>query len=451
MKLFSKKILYEKKAGFQYDHFDKSEYDYLMQTQWLSLSELDSLQESRLKALINHAYNHVPYYKKIFDERGLHPKDIRNAADLSKLPILEKKDIISNFCELKALNSDRDKEVLLRTAGTTSVPMSFLVDRKTLCSEAAFVWRFWSWAGINFEDRCAIIRGNRPKKQDAIWEFDEERNTLILSSFHLSNQNIQRYLEALKQYKPAYIRAHPSSIEFIARYMRDFNEFILSPTAILTSSETLFEFQRKVIEERFNCKIFDLYGLTEKVVLAGECEKHEGLHISPEYGVVEIVQDGLPVPPGSMGEIVATGLTNYIMPLLRYRTNDIGVLSEHICSCGRRFPLLKQIEGRKQEFFYLKDGSKVRGDVIGAHSKAFQNADQWQFSQRKKGELEIRIVKGINYSQHDTENIIEECDRMFKNRLGTSIVFVNEIERTARGKYRYFVNTADINNINGHS
>ncbi|PKL61109.1 MAG: CoF synthetase, partial [Methanomicrobiales archaeon HGW-Methanomicrobiales-2] len=191
----------------------------------------------------------------------------------------------------------------------------------------------------------------------------------------------------------------------------------------------------------FGCRVFSWYGNSEQTVLAGECEESTRYHIFPEYGIVELIgRDGLPVEgPGAMGEVVTTSLINPICPLIRYRTMDVAVLGEAPCSCGRAYPMLDRVEGRLQEFIVTKDRRFISMTAVNMHSDVFDNVAQFQFYQKREGEVLMRIVKKPGYNDRDTERILRELNKRFEGDVDVTIRFVGIIPRTRRGKYQFLI------------
>ncbi|PKL55147.1 MAG: CoF synthetase, partial [Methanomicrobiales archaeon HGW-Methanomicrobiales-6] len=191
---------------------------------------------------------------------------------------------------------------------------------------------------------------------------------------------------------------------------------------------------------------FSWYGNSEQTVLAGECEESTRYHIFPEYGVVELIgRDGRPVEgPGAMGEVVATSLTNFICPLIRYRTMDLATAAEGVCTCGRNYPLLERVEGRVQDFIVTGKGEFLPGIAMNIDTDAFDNVKQFQFYQEKVGEVVLNIVRKSAFSQHDAEYLYREVSRSCGDDVTITIRYVDNIPLTARGKYRYFVQDLPI-------
>ena len=201
----------------------------------------------------------------------------------------------------------------------------------------------------------------------------------------------------------------------------------------------MLDWQRELIESQFGCKIFAGYGHSERAVDAVECERHQGYHLSMEYGILEVVDDaGRPVTEeGQMGRAIGTGLDTYSMPMIRYDTEDIVQYTQRKCSCGRNVPLISGIEGRVQEFIVTADDELISLAAIHVRTPSYNNVVQFQFLQESKGELTLRIVPSPNYSAEDTRQILEELRTQFHSKVKIEPEFVDGIPRTARGKYRF--------------
>jgi phenylacetate-CoA ligase len=258
---------------------------------------------------------------------------------------------------------------------------------------------------------------------------------------------LESYLKKLKQFKISYIQAYPSAISIFARFILE-NEFNQLPPirAILAGSENLYPSQRKLIENAFKCRVFSWYGHAEKAALAGECENNKYYHIFPEYGYLELLgKDGNKITNDrEIGEIVVTGFNNFATPFIRYRTSDLGVFSKDKCTCGRQYQLLKRIEGRLQELIVSKTDRLISMTAINMHSNVFDNVRQFQFYQDKKGEIVLNLVKKKSYTQKDTECIKNELQKKLGNDMGLNFHFVENINRTKNGKYRFLIQKLPI-------
>ena len=395
----------------------------LNKTQWYKPERLKRFQESRLRALIKHAYHNVPYYHKIFKERNIRPGDIKTIEDLKKLPILTKEDVRNHFDQLIAVNANDYKYGIGNTSGSTGKPLTFYLDQQNREIEYAAEWRQLSWAGIDFQDKIATFRGGlvyEHGKTKALWKFNALSKELNFNTFNMNESLLKIFIKKLKNFHPDLIKGYPSVLQIVSKFILS-NNVVIDPKAIQTSSESVFESQREIIEEAFNCKMYDWYGQSEYVVSAGQCPEGN-YHINGDSGIMEFVKNGENVASGELGEILGTGLYNYSMPFIRYKTDDIGKYSDEICTCGRGLPLLQSIEGRVTDLITTPDGKIISGTSFVHYwkhriSPHTPNVDYVHIIQKSKKRLLIEMVKKERYSNEETQTILREL----KLLLGSEI------------------------------
>jgi len=337
-------------------------YKQLMETQYLDEQALQSLQLERLKHLLSHAYENTGYYKKLFAKYDFQPKKIQDFSDLSVLPriILTREEINRNFDELVAQNYKCHK-ILLRTGGTTRVPMNFYVSETAYLTALACTQRQWHWAGVKPKDLIFVFRGGLVTKK-AIRSrrfYERINNEVYFSTSDMNESVLERYVDMINKMKPAAIRGFPSCLQIISDYIMEKKLYVFSPKAIQTSSEVLLPEQRKKIESAFNSPVFDAYGNGEHTVIATECEKHQGLHLNQEFGYTEFVKVEDSQEGENIFKVVTTSLLNDAFVFFRYDTEDLVVLAESSCSCGRKMPLIKKIMGRCGDIIRCSDGRKI--------------------------------------------------------------------------------------------
>lgn len=426
-------------------------YRLLKKSQWWTKEQLADYQMQRLGKLLNHAYENVPYYKEVFDERGLKPKDIQDFSDLQKLPFLTKEIIRDNLNDFKARNYPADKFEYVTTAGSTGIPLGFYYEKgDSRAIEWAFIKLLWEQVGYRFRDKCIILKGNvvTSASKGKFWEKTLFGRWLILSSYHMTDENLPKYIEKIREFRPRFIQAFPSAISILARFMKKNRiEPFSSVKAVLCGSENMYPGQRELLEEVLQCRVYTWYGHAERAVLAGECEQSTYYHVSPEYGITELVrEDGSQISNDKeTGIIVGTGFTNYAMPLIRYKTDDLAIKANGVCTCNREYPLLKKVEGRwLQEFIITKNNRPISITAINMHSDVFDNVEQFQFYQDRKEEVVFNIVRRGTYTDRDTEYIKRELIKKLGDDINLIIRFVDHIPRTERGKYNFLIQKLPI-------
>jgi len=423
----------------------KRYYQWLQETQWWSRDQLEALQLEQLQALVQHAYENVPYYRRVFDERRLKPRDISTLDDLQKLPLLTKEDVRDNSEDLIARNIDRERLDYVTTAGSTGRPLALYCDKYTRDPhELAFILRQWSWAGYRFGDRFVTLRGNlitrlQRNGANAWWDYNTDNNELVLSSLDMNEENMYKYVEKIREFKPRFINAYPSSLEILARFMTRNRISGVRVAAIFHESETLYPWQRERIESQFGCKIFAGYGMTERVADAVECEQHQGYHVSMEYGILELVDknDEPITQAGALGKVVGTGFDTYCMPLIRYATDDLAIYAAGGCSCKRQGALIHDFKGRIRELIVSKTGQLVPLTVLfSGHAAVWAKMRELKFFQEREGKLIVKIAKAPSFSETEiAREFLEEVHkRLDEEQFNIRIVFVDYVRRTGRGK-----------------
>jgi len=426
-------------------------YNFLKRSQWWDRDRLEDYQLEQLSNLLEHAYKNVPFYRKIFDERGLKPNDIQDFEDLKELPIITKDDIRKNLKDMIARNFPKNTIEYMNTGGSTGDPLGFYVEKGvTEAREIAFIKTLWDRVEYHFRDKCVVLRGYGVPK-DKLHRYSFLGRWLILSSFHLDDDSIQLYLKKIGDHSPRYIMAYPSSITIIAQYARSRGMSLeLDLRALLLGSEEIYPFQRQLLEQVFKARVFSWYGQSEKVVLAGECEQSTCYHTFPEYGITEVVNEkGEDVDRGKAGLVVGTSFLNHAMPLIRYSTGDLAILSNRKCECGREYPLMDRVVGRKQDFIVTKSRKLIplTALISSQHFSAFSNIKQMQIVQEKTGEIKLRIVKDTRYSVKDEEEIYRRIKSIVLEDLDIHFEYCNKIARTRLGKHRFMIQKLETRQI----
>jgi phenylacetate-CoA ligase len=420
----------------------------LAESQWWPKEKIEEYQWRKIERLLKHGYENVPYYRRVFDEKSIKPRDIKDFDDFQKVPFLTKDIIRNNLESLVARNYPRSDRLYVTTGGSSGVPLGIYYHKGfSRTKELAFMTAQWSRAGYSIGDRLAVLRGNvvRNATTQNFCEYEPIKNRLILSSYHMIEENLPLYIEAINKFKTHFLHAYPSSLTILASYMKRANiKGFPSLKAILVGSENLYPWQMNLFTEVFQRKLFFWYGLTEMCAFGGNCEYSNYYHIFPEYSYVELIEKHMSNDE-TIGEIVGTTFDNDIMPLIRYRTMDYAVPLDAKCDCRRNYKLLAKVIGRKQEFFVDITGAPITftcsDDALwGVKDKI----NAYQYVQYKAGEVELNIEPINTLDGADIENIKTAFCRFYP-RFEIEIKLVEHIPRTESGKFRYLVQEMPIN------
>jgi len=419
----------------------KNIYQGLQRTQWLSTEELQELQVWRLQRLLWHSYAHVPYYKRLFVDNGLHPRDFKSLSDLMKLPFLNKSDVTENlYMDLFSETHIKKDMHKIATSGSTGQPFVTYADRQQLEIRFASTMRSYEWTGWRIGDKQVRLwhqkLGMRPT-QVIKEQLDAKlmRRTFI-PAFELSSQGLEQFAAKLNKVRPVLIDGYAESLNFLALYLNQGGTLNFAPQAILSSAQMLTAGTRNQIESALGAKVFDKYGAREFSGIAYQCNKSSDHHIVDESYVVEIVKEGRIAKPGELGEVVITDLNNFSVPLIRYRIGDLAVASDNTqdCDCGRGLSRMGDIQGRTQALVHCANGKWLPGTFFAHFFKEYDYlVTFFQVQQHQKGAFILRIVKSPQWTDGSWAELTTNL-RHFVGDTEITMEYVNEIPLMATGK-----------------
>ncbi len=410
--------------------------EYWTKQQW------EEFQYRELLHTITQAYDHVPYYRKSFSEHGLSSADFTCLDDIKKFPTLSKKDIQENYDDLIADNVPAWRHLVTTTGGSTAEPLAFLQEKGiTRSKEHAFIWGGWSRVGYYPRARAVQFKGRSVgnPKRNIYWEYEPIQGFLEMDSNFLTESRIPLYLDAIRDFKPEYLIGYVSSIHQIAQFLKtnprkDFPRF----KAVCLASENVYPWQREFLKEVFGCRIFSHYGHSEMVLLGMECEESHNLHFFPQYGYLEVLDahGNILKEPGETGELVGTSFHNNVMPLIRYHTQDYGIIGEDECKCGRHNPIISDVEGRLQEFIVTADNRLISICVMGAaHFNISKFVYETQYYQERPGHVVFRVVPRGDFGEEQKTIIINTLKTKLGDDVTVEIEDVERLKKSQNGKH----------------
>lgn len=419
------------------------EWRTLESQQWYSQEELERMQWTRLKALVAHAAHKSPWYRDVFRLHGILPDAIKTPEDFQRIPVTTKIDIRNHTDAFICEPFSREQLVGAKTGGSTGVSLNLFFDEP--CQERRNAAQILAdrWAGWDLGMKKAAIWGNPPVART----FKQKARSLLidrtiyLDTMDLNPTSMSDFVEQWRQEKPGAIFGHAHSIYILAQYLKDNGIRDLRPQGIVATSMMLLDHERKVISEAFDCAVTNRYGCEEVGLIASECERHDGMHLNIPHVYVEFLDgNDQPVKAGEPGKVVVTDLNNRAMPLIRYRVEDVGVLSSRPCGCGRGLPLLERLEGRVADFLKKPDGGQVAGiSLVERTLTKVPGIEQMQLVQESLNNLVINRVKGKEYSAQSDQALITELRSVFDDGVNLEINDVPAIPQEPSGKYRFSI------------
>ena len=390
----------------------------------MSHDELQGRNEREFLKIFRKAYTKSSFYHKLYTEAGIKLEDIKCLGDISKLPVVTKDMILHQSDAL--LTTSKWKLLKNRTSGTTGTPLTVFEDWKSIWKEQAYFYCYRKRCGYIYGQPLVSLRGNLGKKDTMMYVHIS--NTLYLSSYNINEQTVGAYYKGIEKRSPQAIEGYPSSLYNLALLLKDKGLYCNIPVCF-TSSENLLDFQRQLIEERFQTKIFDHYGTTERTIRISESIKHDGYFEDPGYSINEYLKD----------RVVSTSLINSVFPLIRYQSSDVVILKEN--TKDERVSI-DRIQGRSGNCIKGKDGSIYNNAALTFILTYSYNIRYAQFIQKKNGKVLLNIVPEAVFSSQN----LDELKQMIDLKIGLSnleleinLIKEQDLIYTTRNKYSYII------------
>ena len=398
------------------------------------------IQQRRLLQTLKYAQMHVPFYSE---------KQLLGGGKIGDYPIIDKNIIRKQGSRMY---SDKISESWTRwqnTGGSTGQPLRFPTASKNFLqagNEIAHQFYLFRKMGYQFGDHICSVDGRRVDEIDLskgiYWGYNREMfpyGKEHFSTLYLNDETATSYIHKLNEVKPDFLRGYPSGIKTLCEYITNSGvKLSFKLKGVYLTSENFDESQRNYISNVLQCPVWGQYGHSEMSIFGYQKPNDKKYYISPFYGYTEILDaNGNHVKEGEQGEIVVTGFNNYGLLFIRYKTGD---LAEYGGTLENGEVVLNTLLGRSADYLVDINNKKqyLVGLIFGGHLHAFTEIKQWQIEQHEIGQITIRIVKDSNWKSQ-TEN---DINRFFMdNGFYPRIEFVEHIEKTARGKQKFLIQT----------
>jgi phenylacetate-CoA ligase len=418
----------------------------LERAQWLPGDALQAVQFQKLKRLLAHACENVPYYRERFQREDIHPEDVKSWDAFRALPTLSRQDIIDHLEALVA-PAYRDALRLRTSSGSTGTPMSFYLNRATSRWSGALQGRCRGWYGVRPGDKVAWFWSAQRDMPDRSWTWRDHLTARVkrrryLNVFDMTEARMRAFAAMLTRWQPHMFRSNPAVLALFTRFAQAEGFTRIRPRLIESTAQKLTDPQRRLFEDFYQCPVADNYSNIELHDIAYQCPAG-GLHVV-ETRVLEIVgDDGRPVPPGQVGEIVVTGLHELGMPFIRYRTGDLGITGQEACPCGRGMPVLREIVGRQRDFTLTADGGYVYGAFFAELFEHAPEVIRYQVYQPDRQHLEVRLQCQASPSPDWLANVQARLQTHFGQAVHIALLTVDDLPLPPSGKHRFVVSAVE--------
>jgi phenylacetate-CoA ligase len=405
-------------------------YETLMKRESLTETKIKQIQLFKLKEILIYSFQNVPYYQELFKRIAFDPYKFSDFKQMSIIPLLTKEMIRNNFDKLISNQRIRNGYYVATTGGSTGEPLKVLLDYDSIFKEIAHIYYYRHHLGYNFKDKLATFRGI--EFEGKLWRPNPMYNEMILSPFKLSKLTVQRYVAKVDDYRPQYLNGYLSSIYYLAKLLSEHNiAFKTNLKGIFLISENINIPQREYVEQFFNIRSSTFYGQSERCIIAEEKEKNR-YTFDPYYGFTEHLQID-----NNHYSIVGTGFLNHIMPLIRYKTDDICTPENHYFLIEGKRESTIGLYGKNHEFFSHA--------AFNFHSDIFKNVTSYQFIQSRNGKADLLIIVNDKFKLSEMDLMRKEIDKKIKGVIDFNIKIVDSLILSPRGKYNMFISS--VNNL----
>ena len=420
----------------------------LRESQSWDEGKIRDYQSAKLRLLLNHSYKNVPYYEKLFRGLKLKPSDVKSIEDIYKIPLLTKEIVRKENMNLIARGFNMQKVKQGRTGGTTGAPVIIFKDTINRSFTWASYYRWYEWMGFNHFDSVVTfwgaqsVFGKSLKRKILSNSTLFIQNELKIDSFTMNEKdNMHKIYQRIFAFNPTIIKGYLSSLIDFAIFLKKHN-FQLKPKAIASPSETLLPHHRIFLENIFKVPVYNQYGCGEVSAISYECSHHNGLHINMEHVICEILNNNKKNIIDATGRVIGTDLDNFVMPFIRFDTEDLSSISHKKCGCGVNQPLMKSIDGRDIDTIILKNGNRVHGvfftKILSELGLLSYQIQKFQILQNIPGEIEFKIQCEDPLQESYRENLISSLKK-FLNKVNYSEHKILASENN--GKFRYIKST----------
>ncbi len=414
----------------------------LQHSQWKSREQLSEIQTQHLRKTIKHAFETVPFYQHKYTDAGLKAEDIQQLTDITKLPIVMKKEFQATpLSERTASDMDATFCLPRRTSGSTGTPLIILEDPPSaILRDVMFLQVLWAYGIRPFDRICRLIpdaaglsgdSGARLADRMGLWGYFRRERSRRVSL----NEDIHAHMKVFSKWKPKVLFAPPSYLKALLRFVEE-KGYSLNFDVVVTTGEILDASTRTRVGEKFQSEVYDYYGMEETGPVAWECPTHVAYHMNVESAVLELLRDGKPAPPGETGEIHATSFHRMATPIIRYATGDMAQSLDIDCPCGRGLPLMSQVQGRSMDFIMTVDDRLISPYTVMSALEGVPGVYQYKVVQRPDLSIDIQITSPLDRDEKLLSTLRDRCQTLLGNNIPVDCRFVDSLEREQNLKPR---------------
>jgi phenylacetate-CoA ligase len=411
-------------------------YKFYKETQYWPIERLKEYQLQKFTETVDTAYRKTRFYRSLYDKYSLDIKMISSLNDIEQIPIVTKDMLRKNYPENCTIKTGwPEKEYF--TSGSSGRPFAVLVDNFTMSAARALMFLRANYSGWEIGD--GYLQTGMTVKRGFLKKIkDKALNVKYVPAYKLTDSILDQYLELVETKKLNFIMGYASSIYCIAKRANEIN-FNRKLKGIVSWGDNLFPHYRSSIENQFQCRVTDSYGIGEGIQVAAQCQFGK-YHVFTPHVIIEFLNDGKKCDDSELGEIYLTRLIPGAMPLIRYKVGDIGRPSPlSVCECGRNYDVIEKIEGRDTDIIYTPKGNRLIVHFFTGIFEYETTIDTFQIVQENINSINVKIKPLPGFSKDKWEKIKKQINLYGDEDLRIDMETVKEIPLAPSQKRRFII------------
>lgn len=413
-----------------------------------SAEALADAQRQQLGLLIEHTWDTIPFYRQRLQSAGIVADRDPTMAEWRRLPLLTRRDIqdAGDALVCDDVPEAHGEIITTTTSGSTGAPVTVAGTILDAYFAKAFGLRHFHWHPHDFRQKLALIQSLGKVVADypdgATFDRWGDAGTFPFQTGPAAGLDIMTsvddQIDWLQRVQPSYLSTYPTNLMALVERCADKGIKLPRLRHVTTTGEVLGDYVRQACLREWGILVYDIYSAMELGVIALQCPQHEHYHLQVENAIIEIIDDdGAPCEPGDTGRVVVTPLRNFAMPLLRYEIGDYAEMGA-ACDCGRSSPVVKRIMGRQRNMLVTPDGAKYFPFFGASRFAEIAPVVQHRFIQTAPDRIEAQFVVRRPLSEDEQEKLRARILRRMPFQFVIDFKFVDEIPRSAGGKYEEF-------------
>jgi len=410
------------------------------------LGEILARQQRRVRAIVRHAWESVPYYREAMDAAGLAPDDFRAAEDLALLPAATGDELAEAPRRFLSTRHPPERSLVLRGSGTTGRPKEVSYSTGALFIALAhgqrqrevlarFVGRRFGYREMTAQRSGSVGHQLRAFYEKHSWV----PRAVELTRAHLDlDRDFEAAARQIDHFRPDAIAGYGSWLGAFFRWVYESGREMHRPRVVWYGADRMPERDRVLLEGALGTPVLSTYQANEALRIAFQCELRQGFHLCLDDVALRVVRsDGRDAGPGETGEVVLSNLTNRATVLLNYRLGDLVTVGAAPCACGRALPTIERIEGRTSDLLRLPGGG-VRHPLSALHAlQKVPGIVSLQFLQESRRELTLRAVPAADADWPTARAALERTlATLLGAEMAVTVERVAALERGPAGKVR---------------